>query len=95
MELTTMHPTNRQTMRKRTVKIWRLQDDGRRLFAGTIVAGSPAELVAMWSAFLVTAERGVDFGDLQGHVRRSGGGHREHCCAAGALTLRKWTQNNL
>jgi hypothetical protein len=37
-------------MRKRTVKIWRLQDDGRRLFAGTIVAGSPAEFVAMWAA---------------------------------------------
>jgi hypothetical protein len=28
MKLTTMHPTNRQTMRKRTVKIWLLQ--GRR-----------------------------------------------------------------
>ena len=33
-------------MRKRTIKLWRLQDDGRKLFAGTIVAGSPAELVA-------------------------------------------------
>ena len=40
MKLTTMHPTTRQAMRKRTVKLWRLQDDGRKLFAGTIVAGS-------------------------------------------------------
>ena len=42
MKLTTMRPTNRQTMRKRTIKLWRLQDDGRKLFAGTIVAGSAA-----------------------------------------------------
>ena len=35
MKLTTMRPTNRPTMRKRTVKLWRLQDDGRKLCAGT------------------------------------------------------------
>jgi hypothetical protein len=46
MKLTTNPPTNRQTMRKRTIKPWRLQDDGRKAFAGTIVAGSPAELAA-------------------------------------------------
>ena len=66
MKLTTIRPTNRQTMRKRTIKLWRLQDDGRKLFAGTIVAGSPAELVAMWAAFLVTAERGVYFATYRG-----------------------------
>ena len=53
-------------MRKRAIKLWRLQDDGRKLFAGTIIAGSPAELVAMWSAFLVTAERGVYFATYRG-----------------------------
>ena len=53
-------------MRKRTIKLWRLQDDGRKLFAGTIEAGSPAELVAMWSAFLVTAERGFYFATYRG-----------------------------
>jgi hypothetical protein len=46
-------------MRKRTVKLWRLNEDGRKLFAGTIEAGSPAELVARWRAFLATATRGV------------------------------------
>ena len=60
-------------MRKRTIKLWRLQDDGRKLFAGTIVAGSPAELVAMWAAFLVTAKRGVYFATY--HVRWFGSGH--------------------
>ena len=46
-------------MRKRTVKLWRLHDDGRKLYAGTIEAADPRELVIKWSAFLVTAERGV------------------------------------
>ena len=65
MKLTTIRPTNRQTMRKRTIKLWRLQDDGHKLFAGTIVAGS-RPLVAMWAAFLVTAERGVYFAIYRG-----------------------------
>ena len=29
-------------MRKRTVKLWRLHDDGRKLFAGTIEAAERA-----------------------------------------------------
>jgi hypothetical protein len=33
-------------MRKRTVKLWRLNEDGRKVFAGTLEAGSPAEHVA-------------------------------------------------
>ena len=32
-------------MRKRTVKLWRLHDDGRKLYAGTIEAADPRELV--------------------------------------------------
>jgi len=46
-------------MRKRTVKLWRLTEDGRKLSAGTIEAADPRELVLKWSAFLATAERGV------------------------------------
>ena len=46
-------------MRKRTVKLWRLHEDGRKLFAGTIAAADPRELVLKWSAFLATAERGT------------------------------------
>jgi hypothetical protein len=41
-------------MRKRTVKLWRLHEDGRKLFAGTIEAADPRELVLKWSAFLAT-----------------------------------------
>jgi hypothetical protein len=32
-------------MRKRTVKLWRLHDDGRKLYAGTIEAADPREFV--------------------------------------------------
>jgi hypothetical protein len=53
-------------MRKRTVKLWRLSEDGRKVFAGSIEAGSPAELVAKWSAFLVTSERGAYFATYRG-----------------------------
>ena len=42
------------------IPLWRLQDDGR------CRDGSPAELVAMWSAFRVTAERGVYFATYRG-----------------------------
>jgi hypothetical protein len=44
-------------MRKRTIKLWRLKEDGRKQFAGTILAASPAELVAKWTAFLTTRAR--------------------------------------
>jgi len=53
-------------MRKRTVKLWRLRDDGRKLYAGTIEAADPRELVIKWSAFLVTADRGVYFATYRG-----------------------------
>ena len=53
-------------MRKRTVKLWRLHEDGRKLFAGTIEAADPRELVIKWSAFLATAERGVYFATYRG-----------------------------
>ena len=53
-------------MRKRTVKLWRLHDDGRKLYAGIIEAADPRELVFKWSAFLATAERGVYFATYRG-----------------------------
>ena len=37
-------------MRKRTVKLWRLNDDGRKIAAGTIEAADPRELVMKWSS---------------------------------------------
>jgi hypothetical protein len=43
----------------RTVKLFRIEDDGRRIAAGTINATTPAELVAKWQAFLATADDGV------------------------------------
>ena len=64
-------------MRKRTVKLWRLHDDGRKLFAGTIEAADPRELVIKWSAFLATAERGTYFATYRGSIRRAGAGARE------------------
>jgi hypothetical protein len=45
--------------RKRTIRLYRINDDGRRLLAGTIEAGSPTELVVLWRAFLATAARGT------------------------------------
>ena len=51
---------------KRTIKLWRLHEDGRKLFVGSIEASSPAELVAKWSTFLVTPERGVYFATYRG-----------------------------
>jgi hypothetical protein len=53
-------------MRNRTVKLWRLNEDGRRLHAGTIEASDPRELVLKWSLFLATAERGVYFATYRG-----------------------------
>ena len=53
-------------MRERTVKLWRLTEDGRMLSAGTIEAADPRELVLKWSAFLATAERGVYFATYRG-----------------------------
>ena len=69
-------------MRKRTIKLWRLNDDGRKVFAGTIEAASPAELVAKWSAFLATAERGAYFATYRGSFL---GPEPAHESDAGAL----------
>jgi hypothetical protein len=49
----------RAAVRKRTIRLYRLTDDSRRLLAGTIEAASPLELVTKWQAFLATAERGA------------------------------------
>jgi len=43
-------------MRKRTVKLWRLHEDGRKLFAGTIEAADPRELVLKWSPGAVATD---------------------------------------
>ena len=45
--------------RKRTIRLYRINEDGRRLLAGTIEAGSSAELAVLWRAFLATAARGT------------------------------------
>ena len=43
-------------MRKRTMKLWRLHEDGRKLFAGTIEAADPRELVLKWSPGAVATD---------------------------------------
>ena len=53
-------------MRKRTVKLWRLHEDGRKPFAGTIEAADPRDLVLKLSAFRATAERGTYFATYRG-----------------------------
>jgi hypothetical protein len=49
-----------------TIKLWRLKEDGRKLFAGTIEAATPAELVIKWSAFVAMSERGAYFATYWG-----------------------------
>jgi hypothetical protein len=46
-------------MRKRTIKLYAITDNGRRIFASKIKAGSPVEVAAKWRAFLATASRGI------------------------------------
>ena len=53
-------------MCKTTVKLWHLKNDGRKLFAGTIEAGSPAEFILNWSAFLAASGRGVCLATYEG-----------------------------
>jgi len=36
--------------RKRTIRLYRIADDGRRLLADTLEVGSPVELVVQWRA---------------------------------------------
>ena len=54
--------------RKRTIRLYRITDDGRRLFSGTIAAASPVKLVAHWRAFLATAPRGVYIAHYRGET---------------------------
>jgi hypothetical protein len=74
-------------MRKRTVKLWRLHADGRKLFAGTIEAADPRELVLKWSAFLATAERGTYFATHRGSFVGPGAGTQKQRYPGG-LTAR-------
>ncbi len=57
--------------------LWRVHDDGRKLYAGTIEAADPRELVIKWSAFLATSERGVYFATYRGSFVAPGVGARE------------------
>ena len=61
-------PATQGKLRKRTIRLYRLQEDGRRLLAGTIQAGSSAELVARRRSFLATAARGVYVARYRGEV---------------------------
>jgi len=54
--------------RKRTIRLYRINEDGRRLLATTIKAGSPAELVALWRAFLATAASGTYVAHYRGET---------------------------
>jgi hypothetical protein len=54
--------------RKRTIRLYRIADDGRLLLAGTLRAGSPAELVTLWRAFLATAARGTYVAHYRGEI---------------------------
>jgi hypothetical protein len=54
--------------RKRTIRLYRINEDGRRLLAATIKVGSPAELAALWRAFLATAARGTYIAHYRGET---------------------------
>ena len=43
----------------RTIKLYRIEADGRRLAAGAIRASSPEHLDSQWRLFLATAAQGV------------------------------------
>jgi hypothetical protein len=53
-------------MRQRTIRLYRIEDDGRRLLAGSIRASSPADLVLRWQLFLTTAARGMYIATYRG-----------------------------
>ena len=55
-------------MRQRTIKLYRVEDDGRRLFAGSIHPNSPSDLAVRWIAFLATAERGAYIATYRGET---------------------------
>jgi len=54
--------------RKWTIRLYRIHDDGRRLLAGTIDAGSPTELGVLWRAFLATAGGGTYAACYRGEI---------------------------
>ena len=43
----------------RTIKLYRVENDGRRLAAGAIRASSQDDLAARWALFLATAAHGL------------------------------------
>ena len=50
----------------RTIRVYRVETDGRRLAAGAIRASSPAHLDAQWQLFLATATQGVYLATYRG-----------------------------
>ena len=46
-------------MRKRTIKLYRVSDDGRRVAAGAFQATSESDLQLKWELHLVTAAQGL------------------------------------
>ena len=54
--------------RKRTIRLYRVNENGRRLLAATVKAESPAEHSALWRAFLATATRGTYIAHYRGET---------------------------
>ena len=56
----------------RTVRVYRIESDGRRLTAGAFRASSEADLAARWQLFLATAPRGIYLATYRGvHLGRA------------------------
>ena len=53
-------------MRQITVKLYRIEDDGRRLSAGSIRTSSQDDLALRWQLFLATAARGMYIATYRG-----------------------------
>jgi len=53
------HQAGQGKMRPRTIRLYRIEDDGRRLSARSFRASSPADLVMRWQLFPATAARGL------------------------------------
>ncbi|HEX2335763.1 MAG TPA: hypothetical protein VHI72_04755 [Hyphomicrobiaceae bacterium] len=50
----------------RTIKLYRIESDGRRLAAGAIRASSQDDLAAHWQLFLATAAQGLYVANYRG-----------------------------
>jgi len=50
----------------RTIKLYRIETDGRRLAAGAIRASSPEHLDTQWRLFLATAAQGIYLATYRG-----------------------------